>query len=199
MNDMSMKAIQAAPEARAIVVFGRDNSSKPHASVFNGTDAEQAKKAAGLMGMHVLRLETAEARELAAKLPQGRVFASGRAFVPFVKAGLYGSLATIAQVDPTDGPRTPEPAPTASAGPHDPENADAGLPPEDQPPLEPEALTVGTVVLAFEGPGLGWWEAVVLGARSNLITLRWRDYPDMAQFARRRDHLAHLPPGMDPG
>ena len=100
MNDMSTKAIQAAPDARAVVVFGRDNSSKPHASCFDDADAEQAEKAAGLMGMHVLRLETAEARQLATKLPQGRVFASGRAFVPFVKAGMYASLAAIARVDP---------------------------------------------------------------------------------------------------
>ena len=46
MNDMSMKPIQAAPDARAIVVFGRDNSSKPHASVFDEANAEHAEKAA---------------------------------------------------------------------------------------------------------------------------------------------------------
>ena len=97
------------------MVFGRDNSRKPHASCFDEANAEQAEKAADLMGMHVLRLETAEARELAAKLPQGRIFASGRAFVPFVKAGLYASLAAIAQVDPNMVPRDPEPAPAASA------------------------------------------------------------------------------------
>ena len=137
MNDMSMNAVQAAPDARAILVFGRDNSSKPHASVFDEPSAEQAEKAADLMGMHVLRLETADARELAGKLPQGRVFASGRAFVPFVKAGLYASLAAIAEVDPTQGPRDPEPAPAASAGPNETGDGECRL--ADRRSAEPRA------------------------------------------------------------
>jgi hypothetical protein len=43
MNDMSMTTIQAAPETPAIVVFGRDNSHKPHASCFDENDAELAR------------------------------------------------------------------------------------------------------------------------------------------------------------
>ena len=84
--------------ALAIVVFGRDDAGKPHASAFSHSDAQLAEKAAGLMGMRVLRLETDKARELAGRLPRGRVFASGRAFVPFVKAGLYDALAALAEV-----------------------------------------------------------------------------------------------------
>jgi hypothetical protein len=38
------------------------------------------------MGMRVLRLDTDEQRALAAKLPEGRVFESGRAFVPSPKS-----------------------------------------------------------------------------------------------------------------
>ena len=196
MNDMSMNAVQAAPDARAIVVFGRDNSSKPHASCFDEATAEQAEKAAGLMGMHVLRLETAEARGLATKLPQGRVFASGRAFVPFVKAGLYASLAAIANIDPAQGPRDPEPAPAASAGPM---KANTTMPPcrPGQPAPGRIALAIGSVVLAPEAPMEGWWEAVVVKLRGDLITLRWRDYPDYPLFSLRRDHIVHLPPGAE--
>ena len=84
--------------ALAIVVFGRNDVGKPRAAAFGHSDAQLAEKAAGLMGMRVLRLETDKARELAAKLPRGRVFASGRAFVPFVKAGLYDALAAFAEV-----------------------------------------------------------------------------------------------------
>ncbi len=199
MNDMSMKAVQAAPDARAIVVFGRDNSSKPHASCFDAALAEQAERAAGLMGMHVLRLESAEARELAGKLPEGRIFASGRAFVPFVKAGLYASLAATADVDPTQGPRDPDPAPAASAGPNEAGASDRGEPVEGQPESDPDSLAVGSVVLALEGPMEGWWEAVVIRTSGDMITLKWRDFPDWAQIVRRRDHLAYLPPGVEVG
>ncbi len=60
----------------ALIVFGRDGSGKPHASSFNAADAELAEKAAGLMGMQALRVETDDHREIAGKLPKLRVFAS---------------------------------------------------------------------------------------------------------------------------
>src|SRR5688500_7688547 len=82
--------------APAIVVFGTDESGKAHASAFSQADSALAEKAAALMGMHVLRLATDEQRQLAAKLPAGRVFGSGRAFVPFVQAGLYEALRAFA-------------------------------------------------------------------------------------------------------
>ena len=75
---------EADASALALVVFGRDEAGKPHASAFDSSEAELAEKAAGLMGMRMLRIETDEQRDLAAKVPRGRVFASGRAFVPFV-------------------------------------------------------------------------------------------------------------------
>src|SRR5215203_566666 len=88
----------------ALVVFGLDATGKPHASAFDGADADLAEKAAGLMGMHALRPETDEQRQIAAKLPRGRVFASGRAFVPFVRAPLYEALTAFGGVA---GPMSP--------------------------------------------------------------------------------------------
>ena len=83
----------------AVVVFGRDDAGRPHASAFDATTAELAERAAGLMGMRVLRLETDERRALAAKLPRGRVFESGRAFVPFVKRPIFESLVAFGGVE----------------------------------------------------------------------------------------------------
>ena len=160
---------EADASALALVVFGRDEAGKPHASAFDSSEADLAEKAAGLMGMHVLRVETDEQRDLAAKLPRGRVFASGRAFVPFVKAGLYEALAALVQ----------------------PEN--------EQAPPSWEAITLGSVVLATTGPMDGWYEAVVIQAKGeDLFTLRWRDYPDEGTVVRRRKHLALLHPGGSP-
>jgi hypothetical protein len=82
----------------AVVVFGLDEKGKPHASAFDASNAKLAQKAAGLMGMHVMRPKTADQRALAAKLPRGRIFASGRGFVPFVRAGLYEALAAAGGV-----------------------------------------------------------------------------------------------------
>jgi hypothetical protein len=49
-----------------------------------------------LMKMKVLRTDTDERRAVAAELPQGRVFASGKAFVPFVAAPVYQRLIGLA-------------------------------------------------------------------------------------------------------
>ena len=42
-------------DATAVVVFGLDEKGKPHASAFDVSEAKLARKAAGLMGMQVLR------------------------------------------------------------------------------------------------------------------------------------------------
>src|SRR4051794_11571913 len=113
---MSARAEGSTEPATALVVFGRDNAGKPHASRFEPSEAELAEKAAGLMGMQVLRPETDEQRALAAKLPKGRVFASGRAFVPFVAAGLYGPLAAFGRPAGAGQPGDPESGCTAAPG-----------------------------------------------------------------------------------
>ncbi len=63
------------------------------------------------MGMSAVQVATDELRGLAGQLPHGRVFSSGRAFVPFVKGSLYDQLATHApKPDPKANPkRNPHP------------------------------------------------------------------------------------------
>src|SRR5829696_7503888 len=80
----------------SVVVFGRDEAGKPHASWFDAENAELAIKAADLMNMRVLRVETEEQKALARQLAPGRVFASGRAFTPFARANLYSKLVELA-------------------------------------------------------------------------------------------------------
>ena len=90
---------QANPDlthAPALVVFGRDTTGKPHASAFTESEADLATKAAELMGLRLQPVQTDAERALAAKLPRGRVFATGRAFVPFIKAALFTELQAAA-------------------------------------------------------------------------------------------------------
>src|SRR3954471_18731903 len=94
---IEMATPKPSPAAMALVVFGRDEAGKAHAAWFDQSEAALAEKAADLMGLRVLRVRTDEHRALAAQLPQGRVFASGRAFVPFVKASLFLQLQAATQ------------------------------------------------------------------------------------------------------
>jgi hypothetical protein len=93
---MTEAATLAESDTVGVVVFGVDEKGKPHASAFGLQEAHLAAQAAKLMGMSLLPVETDECRALAAKLPRGRVFESGRAFVPFVASGVYEALAAIA-------------------------------------------------------------------------------------------------------
>src|SRR5687768_8705615 len=84
------------PSEPSVVLFGRDEAGKPHASWFDAESAELAIKAAELMQMRVLRVETEEQKALARQLARGRVFATGRAFTPFARANLYSKLVELA-------------------------------------------------------------------------------------------------------
>jgi hypothetical protein len=79
----------------SVVLFGRDEAGKPHASWFDGASANLAVKAADLMNMRVLKVETEEHKALARQLARGRVFATGRAFTPFARASLYNKLVEL--------------------------------------------------------------------------------------------------------
>lgn len=90
-----MSAVSVPQATPFLVVFGRDQAGKPHASWFDQASAELATKAAALMNMHAVPVDTDALRELAGSLPRGRVFSSGRAFTPFIKSKLYGHLVEL--------------------------------------------------------------------------------------------------------
>jgi hypothetical protein len=186
---MSVAAEPKAQEGTAVVVFGLDGVGRARASTFNQADAERAQRAAEIMGLHVLRPDSDEQHALARRLPRGRVFASGRAFVPFVKAGLYEALAALAggsAIAPAPGAKSASAASPSQPG----STSKAGLAPETW-----DEISVGSIVLATEGPQEGWFESVVLKAEDDLFTLRWRDWPNLPKFARRPWQIGLLPPG----
>ncbi|KQP80732.1 hypothetical protein ASF60_22495 [Methylobacterium sp. Leaf113] len=80
--------IGTAAASLALIVFGRDKDGKPHASAFTEADATLATKAADLMGMRTVTVNTEEHRLIASQLPLGRVFASGKGFCAVRQKGL---------------------------------------------------------------------------------------------------------------
>ena len=163
----------------SVVVYGLDEGGKPHAAAFTADEAGLAEKAAGLMGMQLLPLATDEQHELARGLPKGRIFASGRAFTPFIKTALYARLSAFGGHKP-ERPPAAEPAPPVAV--------------ENVPSAWAE-VGQGSLVLISEGAQQGWFEAVVVEARpEDLFVLRWRDWPDEPPQVRRREHVALLTP-----
>jgi hypothetical protein len=154
------------------------------------------------MGLRTLDVARDEHREVALQLAQGRLYASGRAFLPFVAKSLYDRLCALANEATAQPPASnrraagdPTSKPTAALSPPTP-----SWPQPDPAPLCPEhwsGIVVGSLVLMREGEGHGWYEAVVVESKAqNLFVLRWRDWPDLPTLVRRRQHLALLHPSM---
>lgn len=173
--------VSTAPAAEpALVVFGRDEANKAHASWFSAADAELAIKAAGMMGMRVLPVTTDEHRAAASKLAAGRIFESGRAFAPFAKEASYKALEAF------DGAFAPP------------------APPEPQLEVFVVASTIaatwanlalGAMVLASPGEEEGWWPAVIIEDRGEgLFVLRWHGFDSEPTFVRRGDDLGLMAP-----
>ncbi|CAO4194022.1 hypothetical protein [Methylorubrum extorquens] len=188
----------AAPSP-AIILFGRDERGRPHASHFGGDAVAEVGSAARLMGLHLATADTEVLRDFATRLPAGRLFPSGKGFVPFVKADLYERL--LAATGTLDMPiparasgkagDAPPPAGAGSGGKGSPD-APGGAP---KAPSDWASIKVGSTVLACQGPMEGWWEAVVLYTKADdHFVLRWRDFADDGEFNRARKDLGLLPP-----
>ena len=135
--------------------------------------------------------------ELGMKLPPGRVYASGKAFVPNIKRGLHDELvAVLAQPGDTSQPhklayppgQTPDDASADSA-------VRCVSPITSGLPRSWETIGVGHMVLVNESPVDGWWEAVVIKREEEILTLRFRDYPKQPTFIRHINTVALVNPG----
>ena len=178
-----------------LIVFGRDEAGKAHASWFDEANAGPARAAAAEMGFFALQVIGDGLSAISATLPAGRLFASGRAFVPFVKGALLDQLVE----------HLPEgtviPAPTlrlvASGGTSEAAAGDAKRTGGEKYDLPTDwtGIKAGTLVLATEGHGEGWFECVVLDAKpQDVFQVKWRDFPDFAPFYRHRSALALIYP-----
>lgn len=175
----------------AFVMVGLDDKGKPHASWFSLADAAGVERAASLMNFGVIRVDTDDLAKIAASLPPGKLFESGKAFVPFVKRETYELLA--AHLDDEFLAAMSTRVATAANGQNYAEASKGEAPahlPEDW-----SKLKVGDRVLASDGPGDGWYEADVREVLPDgQFRLQWRDWPEIAPFSREVTDIALLHP-----
>lgn len=231
--DADAKAARRAPcpslfHQPALVVLGRDDRGKPHASWFDETEVKAATAAARVMGMAALAVSGEAQMVLANRLPHGRLFASGKAFVPFVKEDIFEALvahlpdgaleeaqAALAADQAADEAGSDDDAGSGNDGDADEggsegedhpdggddlgESVDDGdaevTRPEGHRPADWSRIAAGSLVLATEGGDDGWYESIVESVRKgDVMLLRWRDWPDLPRFTRKRNQLGLLPP-----
>ena len=186
-----------------ILIVGKDDRGKAHASWFPEPCADAARQAAERMRMHAIRVDES-IQAIADRLPAGKLFESGLAFVPFVKRDVFDQI--VAKI-PADEHERVEAARIVAAADKAAERAadesdgagggnDIELPPLKPTQLPPDwsKIKVGSVVLASDRQSDGWWEATVEAEKpDSLLVLRWRQAPDMDPFLRRVDQVALLP------
>ncbi|WP_131194554.1 hypothetical protein [Lichenihabitans psoromatis] len=215
-----MSVMAVPPTTPALVIFGKDQAGKPHASWFDQASAELATKAAALMNMRAVPIESDALRELVGTLPRGRVFSSGKAFTPFVNGKLYGRLLELTRdllglsaVEPTTATDVSDEAAEDGVGSQDDMASETITPGADGKPskvFDPapgkkgaptkpvarptriEEVGLGSTVLATTGATEGWFEADVIGINGTMLTLKWCDYNEPT-VVRRRTELGFLP------
>ncbi|HVB16811.1 MAG TPA: hypothetical protein VNF04_09785 [Stellaceae bacterium] len=182
-----------------LVMLGIGIDGKPHAAQFAEHDAPLVARAAELMGFHVIQVapDNEELHGVAERLPRGRIFSTGRGFVPFVSRAGFDKLAVLVVGGITA--RAPQPIDAA--------NEDAVHPLADM--FKSDAINTadalwakvefGTVVLAAQPDlyGPGWWEGVVVGVDGDDLTTRWMDDASLEPIHVSRRDVALRHPGSD--
>jgi hypothetical protein len=164
------------PDAPILVLYGIDEDGKPRAARFNHPNSTLVTKAAQSMALQVATIATESQSEIAAKLPVGRLYANGKGFVPYIRRDLFAKLSTVLG---SGGRPTKVGEELASA---------PGL------PKTWDDIAAGKMVLAHESPDDGWWEAIVLQRTGDMLTLKWRDYPQYPKFKRNVAAVALVKP-----
>lgn len=188
----------AAAETPNVVVFGLGTDNKPRASWFAKENSSAAKLAARVMEARTLAVTSAEKHALALRVPKGRIFASGKAFMPLIQKEVYQALDKLA---PVHKPKLKLVASSgdaksgASAGKDDGHLSDATKNAGTTMPPDWAHITGNSLVLAYSPEDEAWFEAVVEEAGLNsTFTLRWRDYPNEPRITRKRHELALMFP-----
>jgi hypothetical protein len=171
------KSTPPKPPAKVYILFGADEYAKPRAARFSAFSAEDTAllaKAAASLHVRLVEVTNPDLAEVAPKLPAGRLHAGGGGLVPYIKGPLYLDLiaANLPDVDP---PVSPDPTPKEIPGSWD-------------------EIGPGHVVIAKETSECGWWDAVVVERTGDLVTVRYRDYPDCPSMVRHRSAVALISP-----
>ena len=164
------KSAATQPPTKSYILLGADEYAKPRAARFSGEDPALLAKAAETMHLRLIEITEPEVAEIAALLPAGRLHANGKGLVPYIKGHVYTDLMYTA-LSPKPPQANPDPAPQDLQRTWD-------------------DLAPGHIVIAKETLELGWWEAVVIERTGDLVTVKYRDYPQYPPLVRHRSVIA---------
>jgi hypothetical protein len=165
----------------ALFVLGYDDQQKPRGARFVDANASLVAKAAQLMDLNVYEAADDDLADLAQKLPVGRLYSTGKGFVPNIRQTLYSEIVAALAITPGAARSAAEDLPTVASG----------------LPKTWDEIGAGHLVIAQESAENGWWEAICIRRDGDMLTLRFRDYPKLPKFARHKTAVALICP--EPG
>jgi hypothetical protein len=168
------QSVNAVPARKPYIVFGADEHAKPRGATFWNGDPAALAKAVDSLCLRMCEPTTPELKRLAKLLPPGKVEATGPGFLPFIDGDLYMDL-----VGETVGDQQPAPAQSGNTRPL---------------PRNWDELSAGHLVIVQESLECGWWEAIVVERKGDLLTLKYRDYPTYPKLVRHRSAVALISP-----
>ena len=175
-----IKASASPKPATELIVLGFDDQFEPCAARFAGAKPDLVTKAAHRIGFKTYPVTSRDLATLARKLPEGQLNAKGAMTVPKVPQSLYSDFLVALVADPKQAIEAADPA--------------SDLPTATGVPSSWDQIAPGHLVIAEESPDYGWWEAIVIERKGEVFTLRYRQFPKLPTFARRRNAIALISP-----
>jgi len=178
------------------LVYGLDKEGKPRGARYL-TIRDDFVSTAMDMGLQVLVVPD-ELASIVAKLPLGRIYASGKAFIPVIRRPLYDKLKEAHDKLEAVHKVESEKAQAESSrrinqliaqG-----DVSLGKKATGNPPSDWIAIVAGDMVVAMVSPDEGWWCCIIVERNGDLLKLRYRDFPKRPEFVRHISTIARVHP-----
>ena len=163
-----------------VIVLGFDDDAKPHAAHLLEIKPENVAKLPLAENLKAYRVTSADLAGLALRTPQGKLDPPHKIAVPVVSQDLYSEIVAALVADPKQAMTKSPPQ--------------SDMPAMRRFPSSHDQIATGDLVIAEEGPGYGWWPAIVDTRKGDTLFLRYRDFPGLPRFARHRGAVAVMHP-----
>jgi hypothetical protein len=162
----------------ALIVLGYDDQQNPRGARFVDANPNLVAKAAEAMDLKVYEAANGDLGVLAKKLPVGRLYSTGKGFVPNIRQTLYSEIIAALASTPEASRGKDDDLPTVASG----------------LPKTWDEVGPGHLVIAQESHDNGWWEAICIKRDGDMLSLRFRDYPKLPKFSRHKTAVALICP-----
>lgn len=188
---MTRKKVKPVDGGSPLYVFGLDETGKPRGARFPQGLKDNIVAAAVAMKFNIVHDHSAEFAVLGEKLPIGRIYGSGKSFIPNIRRDLYDKL-RAAQERPNEPIKDGVYFSVVGSEITTITHADPAARPL---PKTWADVQPGDLVIAQQNHIEGWWEAIIIErAPNDILTLRWRDYPDEGTVQRHLGGIALINP-----